>query len=152
MKMRDSALPSQRSLCAILDARQAENDSRMSTVWYFAYGSNMQSATFRGRRQIVPRSAHGARIAGWRIVFDKPPFVPIGESFANVVADPAAETFGVLYEIEAADLEHIELTEGVRIGNYDRISLDAEPLDATLVAVPLFPLASQKSHATPRPT
>src|SRR5262249_56866257 len=26
--------------------------AQMSAVWYFAYGSNMQSATFRGRRRI----------------------------------------------------------------------------------------------------
>ena len=124
----------------------------MSTVWYFAYGSNMQSATFRGRRRIAPRSARGARIAGWRIAFDKPPLVPIGESFANVVADPRAETFGVLYEIDTADLEHIELTEGVKIGNYDRIAVTAEPLGATLAAIPAFALASPKSDATLLPT
>ena len=45
----------------------------MSRVWYFAYGSNMQSATLRGRRGIAYRRALPARVSGWRVVFDKPP-------------------------------------------------------------------------------
>ena len=39
----------------------------MSTVWYFAYGSNMQSATLRGRRGIAYRRALPARVPGWRV-------------------------------------------------------------------------------------
>ena len=122
------------------------------TVWYFAYGSNMQSATFSGRRQIAPRSARGARVAGWRVVFDKPPLVPIGESFANLVPDASGEAFGVLYEIEPADLEHIELTEGVRIGNYDRTLVTAAALDQPAVAVAAVTLATTKSDPTLQPT
>jgi gamma-glutamylcyclotransferase (GGCT)/AIG2-like uncharacterized protein YtfP len=98
-------------------------------AWYFAYGSNMQSATFRGRRGIEWRRAVAARLSGWRLVVDKPPLVPIGEAYANIVADPAGEVFGVLYEIAAADLAHIDLTEGVLIGNYRRITALAVPLD-----------------------
>jgi hypothetical protein len=56
-------------------------------VWYFAYGSNMETATLRGRRGIEPLCALGARAAGWRLVFDKPPLVPVGEAFANIVPD-----------------------------------------------------------------
>ena len=101
---------------------------RVSTVWYFAYGSNMQTATFRGRRGIVYRRAVPARLAGWRLVVDKPPLVPIGHAFANVVPDPAGAVIGVLYEVTAADMEHVELTEGVRIGNYRRIDVTVAPL------------------------
>src|SRR6266478_7773083 len=54
-------------------------------VWYFAYGSNMETATLRGRRGIEPLCALGARAAGWRLVLDKPPLVPVGEAFANIV-------------------------------------------------------------------
>jgi len=48
-------------------------------IWYFAYGSNMQAATFRGRRGIEPLRALAARLPGWRLVLDKPPLVPVGE-------------------------------------------------------------------------
>jgi AIG2 family protein len=98
------------------------------TVWYFAYGSNMQPATFAGRRGIAAARIVAARAPGWRLTLDKTPLVPVGESFANLLADAAAETFGVLYEITADDLAHVDLTEGVLIGNYERIEIDVVPL------------------------
>jgi gamma-glutamylcyclotransferase len=114
-------------------------------IWYFAYGSNMQSATFCGRRRIECMRAVAARVPGWRIVFDKPPIVPVGESFANIVPDATAEVMGVLYEIGADDHEHIELTEGVLIDNYRRVVVAAVSLDGTL-AVDAFSLATDQ-HA-----
>jgi hypothetical protein len=111
-------------------------------VWYFAYGSNMQAATLRGRRGVSWSRALPARLAGWRFVCDKPPLLPdMAESYANLVPEPGAEAWGVLFELEADDLAHVELTEGVLIGNYRRVDVVAEPLAgaeavtaATLVA------------------
>jgi hypothetical protein len=91
---------------------------RVSWVWYFAYGSNMQAATFRGRRGIMPRAAVAAKAVGWRLVLDKPPLLSVGHSFANVVPDPGATVYGVAYEISAEDYAHVEFSEGVQIGNY----------------------------------
>jgi len=103
--------------------------SPVARVWYFAYGSNMQAATLRGRRGIAWVRALPARVAGWRFVSDKPPLVPsMAESYANLVPEPGAETWGVLFELDAEDLAHVELTEGVLIGNYRRIDVVAEPL------------------------
>lgn len=95
----------------------------MERTWYFAYGSNLHVDIFRGRRGIVHHRAVPGRLPGWRLVFDKPPLFPIGESFANLVEDAAASALGVLYEIDAAELHHIDLTEGVPIGNYSRIEV-----------------------------
>ncbi|MCC6848205.1 MAG: gamma-glutamylcyclotransferase [Deltaproteobacteria bacterium] len=97
-------------------------------VWYFAYGSNMQPATFAGRRGIAPSRALAARASGWRLVLDKPPLVPIGESFANLVATIGAEVYGVAYEITMEDLAQLDLTEGVLIGNYARVEIAVAPL------------------------
>jgi len=97
-------------------------------VWYFAYGSNMQPATFAGRRGITPARALAARARGWRLALDKTPLVPIGEAFANLVEAPDGEVFGVAYEISADDLAHVDLTEGVLIGNYRRVEITVEPL------------------------
>jgi cation transport regulator ChaC len=125
----------------------------VSTVWYFAYGSNMSSATLRGRRQVRFRRALPARVAGWRLALDKPGLVSVGHSFANIVADPEGEVFGVLFEITPDDLDHIELTEGVRIGNYDRVELTAVPIrpegHEPLAA---FSLASTRSDPELRPS
>jgi hypothetical protein len=92
-------------------------------VWYFAYGSNMQPATFEGRRGIVARQAVAACLQGWRLVFDKPPLLPIGQAMANVVEQPGDHVLGVAYAITPDDLAHLDLTEGVVIGNYRRIAV-----------------------------
>jgi hypothetical protein len=96
-------------------------------VWYFAYGSNMQPATFAGRRGITPSRALAARAPGWRLVLDKTPLFPIGEGFANLVPDADAEAWGVAYEITEDDLAHVDLTEGVLIENYRRIEIAVAP-------------------------
>jgi len=100
------------------------------SLWYFAYGSNMQTATFRGRRGIEYRAAVAVRAPGWRLCLDKPPLLPVGESFAHIVPDPAAEVLGVAYGVGLPEIEHIDLTEGVAIGNYQRIELEVWPLVA----------------------
>ena len=108
-------------------------------VWYFAYGSNMQPATFAGRRGIAPSRAIAARAPGWELVLDKPPLVPIGESFANLVAAPESAAYGVVYEITTDDLAHVDLTEGVLIGNYARVEIAVEPLAEAAPANPPHP-------------
>ncbi|MEW6271811.1 MAG: gamma-glutamylcyclotransferase family protein [Thermodesulfobacteriota bacterium] len=99
-----------------------------ASVWYFAYGSNMQSATLRGRRGVDYRCAVAVRVPGWRLVFDKPPFFPSGNAVANIVPDGAASVLGVAFAMSADDLAHVELTEGVGFGNYRRVELAVEPL------------------------
>jgi hypothetical protein len=121
-------------------------------LWYFAYGSNMETATFHGRRGIACLRALPARAAGWRLTLDKPPLVPIGESTANIVPDPDAEIMGVLYEITPADWKHVELTEGVRIGNYRRVTFRAVSLFAPPLEVDAVSLASERSDPTLRPS
>ena len=96
--------------------------------WYFAYGSNMHPTTFAGRRGIAASRALAARATGWRLTLDKTPLMPIGESFANLLAEDGAETFGVVYEVTGDDLAHVDLTEGVLIDNYRRIEIAIEPL------------------------
>lgn len=120
----------------------------MGSVWYFAYGSNMQSATFRGRRRIDWQRALPARAPGWRLVIDKPPLIPIGEAFANIVPDPESAVLGVLYEISPQDLAHVELTEGVLIGNYLRIDVPVVSLGSPPLEVVAATLRSDARDAT----
>ena len=124
----------------------------MTTVWYFAYGSNMQSATLRGRRGIQFLHAVPARAAGWRLVFDKPALVPIGEAFANIIPDAAAHVLGVAYEVSEEDLQHIELTEGVLLGNYDRVAVPVEPLSQPTAPLTAFSLTSDHRDPNLQPS
>jgi gamma-glutamylcyclotransferase len=121
-------------------------------MWYFAYGSNMQSATLCGRRGIAYHQAIAGRAVGWRLVLDKPPLVPIGESFANIIPDPAAEVLGVLYEISAEDLEHIDISEGVLLENYRRIEIPVQPLSAPERHIRAFTLTSEHRDPDLRPS
>jgi cation transport regulator ChaC len=122
------------------------------TVWYFAYGSNMQSATLRGRRGIQFLRAVPARAAGWRLVFDKPPLVPIGEAFANIIPDAATHVLGVAYEVSEKDMQYIELTEGVLLGNYDRVSVPVEPLSQPTAPLTAFSLTSDHRDSNLQPS
>jgi gamma-glutamylcyclotransferase len=122
-------------------------------MWYLAYGSNMQSDTLRGRRGVEFGRAVPVRVPGWRVVFDKPPLVSIGEAFANIVPDPAASTFGVAFEVSDGDLAHIELSEGVLLGNYRRVEVAVQAVvacpDAPRVAASL---ASDRRDPSLRPS
>lgn len=121
-------------------------------VLYFAYGSNMQTATFSGRRGIPFRRARPARADGWRLVLDKPPLVSIGEGFASIVPDPVAMVIGVVYEITALDLEHVDLTEGVLIDNYRRVEIPVTPLDAPHEVLRVQTLTSERRDPSLRPS
>ncbi len=116
----------------------------MDHAWYFAYGSNMQTATFRGRRGIDFVRALPARAPGWRLVVDKPPLLPIGESYANIVRDAVGEVLGVAYEVSVDALQTIDLTEGVLIGNYDRRTIAAVPLAGDVAPLDAFTLTSER--------
>ena len=121
-------------------------------VWYFAYGSNMQPATFRGRRGITPHDAVPARLAGWRLVFDKPPLLPMGQGMANIVAEAEAHVLGVAYAVTPEDLAHVDLTEGVLIGNYARVAVRVEPLGGAGDALEAFTLTSDRRDPTLLPS
>jgi gamma-glutamylcyclotransferase len=121
-------------------------------LWYFAYGSNMQRGTFCGRRGIECSRAEPARAAGWRLVFDKPGLIPLGEAFANIVPDAGAEVLGVAYEIDADDLAHVELTEGVLIGNYRPLEIPVALLADPGVVLTACTLASDRRDPRLRPS
>src|SRR5262249_1910583 len=103
-------------------------------MWYFAYGSNMQSETLRGRRGVPFRRAVAVRVRGWRVVFDKPPLFAVGEAFANIVTDVNAVALGVAFEVSEDDLAPIERSEGVMLGTYRRVEPAVEVLAACAAA------------------
>jgi hypothetical protein len=125
----------------------------MSLVWYFAYGSNMNSGTFRGRRGVEYARAIAARAPGWRLVLDKSSVFPFGETFASIVADPAAKALGVAFEVDESDLVRIDWSEAVPLGSYRRIEIEIAALtpmeDGPSSA---FTLTSDRRAARPGPS
>jgi gamma-glutamylcyclotransferase len=122
------------------------------TLWYFAYGSNMETATLRGRRGIAVVRALPARAFGWRVVFDKPGIVSVGHGFGNIVRDEAAEALGVAYELPVAEMEHLDLTEGVLIGNYRRVEIPVETLAPPATPIVAHAFVSEKRDPSLQPS
>ncbi len=67
---------------------------------YFAYGSNMNPARVRARGLLVER-AEGARLAGFRLQFDKTSRKHPDVGHANLVYAPDSFVEGVLYWLES---------------------------------------------------
>lgn len=92
--------------------------------WYFAYGSNMQRATFVERRGMRPTACRRAYLDGHRIAFDLP--VGPGErGVANLVVEAGARTWGVAYRLSHEACAFLDRTEGVDRGFYRRIAIEA---------------------------
>lgn len=111
----------------------------------------MQRATLGGRRGVSWRRAAPARLPGWRLCFDKPGLLGLGEAYATIVPDPRAATYGVAFEITTDDLAHIEWTEGVPLGNYRRVAVRVTALGSR-ERLPAVTLASAHRRPGTRPT
>ncbi len=101
--------------------------------WYFAYGSNMQPATFRGRRLIEPLETRVGCLAGYGLRFD----IPIGpgeRGVANLAVDEGASVWGVLYLLGSEQHAHLDRTEGVGNGLYNRVRVEIESAGDLVVA------------------
>jgi cation transport regulator ChaC len=91
-------------------------------LWYFAYGSNLDPATFEGRRRMRPSAAHPVRLDGFALVFD----LPVGEgrrAVANLKRQAGESVHGVAYRIRAEDAERLDQSEGVHRGYYARTAV-----------------------------
>ena len=96
--------------------------------WYFAYGSNLDPRTFRGRRRMRPLSTRTALLDGYALTFDLP--VGPGErGVANVRPDPYDSVEGVAYLISAEQARWLDRTEGVHRGAYRRIAVELIDVD-----------------------
>jgi hypothetical protein len=95
---------------------------------YFAYGSNLASRRLQDR---VPgaRARGRARLAGWRLVADKPG--RDGSAKVNIVRDPGTFVWGALWELALPDLARLDRHEG----GYERfevmVNADAGAVAAT---------------------
>jgi len=120
--------------------------------WYFAYGSNMQSGTLRGRRGIEYTRAVASHLVDWKLVLDKPSLLREGNTFANIVRDPGSVVCGVSFEVSDDDLAHIDLTEGVLVGNYQRIEVEVSSLGDETDRFSAYTLTSDRRHPETRPS
>jgi len=116
------------------------------SVWYFAYGSNMDPARLKERctdkgAPILERAA--GHLPGWRLAFNKRRRQAPREGAANVVEDPTGLVEGTLNRMPPEGLDLLDVDEGVSLGQYRRhpvrvLRVDlGVPVDAVMyVALP----------------
>ena len=109
------------------------DDARNLTVWYFAYGSNLDPGTFLGRRSMRPLETRVAVLEDFELRFDLP--VGPGErGVANVAPHAGDHVWGALYRLTRAEADRLDLTEGVHRDAYLRLDVQARASDAALIA------------------
>jgi cation transport regulator ChaC len=119
------------------------------TLWYFAYGSNLDSGTFLGRRRMEPLETRVGRLEGFELRFDLP--VGPGErGVANVAALAGADVWGVVYLLSHADAERLDRTEGVQHGAYARLAVAVRDLAGETVNA--FTYHSQRGREGRKPS
>lgn len=110
-------------------------------VWYFAYGSNLSSETFRSHRGIQPLKAIPVRVPGWSITFDiwgipyqEPAFssISVAASLVDIrshsqISAPAVH--GTAYLVDREAYYSIIASEGGGTA-YKEISVPAERIIA----------------------
>lgn len=101
---------------------------------YFAYGANMNSAVFEGRRGVKPLSKVPVVALDTRLCFTALGLLPFEPAFASVEPSVGAECHGVLYEISSSDWLRVRASElsieGVSVG-YQVVPVRTQPYLAT---------------------
>ena len=98
----------------------APGDGRL---WYFAYGSNLHRSIFVEQRKIEPYATRWGWVEDYRLRFN----IPIGpgeRGVANIEPETGARTYGALYLLSTEQFEHLDRTEGVNFGIYQRTPVE----------------------------
>jgi cation transport regulator ChaC len=133
----------------VWDAQPVAEAVDEPTLWYFAYGSNLDADTFLGRRRMRPCEMRVGVLQRFELRFDLP--VGPGErGVANVAAHESDEVWGALYRLTHAEAERLDRTEGVPFGAYRR--LDVAVRDASGALVTAFTYQSSRGVADRKPS
>jgi len=100
-------------------------DDVCDSIWYFAYGSNMDPARLIDARLAPAGAACFERVLGrldeWALTFDKPSAYFPGAAAANLTESRGAHVLGVLNRISADGLDVLDHYENVASGQYERV-------------------------------
>lgn len=103
------------------------SDDMCDSVWYFAYGSNMDPARLIDARLAPAGTACFERVLGrlddWALTFDKPSAYFPGAAAANLAESSGAHVFGVLNRISGHGLHVLDHYENVASGQYERVAV-----------------------------
>lgn len=109
-------------------------------VWYFAYGSNMDSNRLECR---VGRGGVEWAIGvvhGWDLVFNK--VANDGSGYANIRPGEQGILYGVLYLLSEQELQNLDCREGVP-KHYKRVRLPVQTEEGTIEAIAYMAVESK---------
>jgi len=120
-----------------------------ATLWYFAYGSNLDPGTFLGRRRMRPLETRVGVLEDFELRFDLP--VGPGErGVANVAALAGEQVWGALYRLTSAEADRLDLTEGVQHDAYRRLEVAVRAPDDSRIAA--FTYTSSRGREGRKPS
>jgi cation transport regulator ChaC len=103
-------------------------------VWYFAYGSNMDSKRLECRIGRKNLEWEVGCLRDYRLTFDKP--AEDGSGYANIQPCQGEIVYGVLYRLTRKELEKLDKYEGVYEGvpnHYYRGTVKVKTRDGSIV-------------------
>ena len=113
------------------------------SIWYFAYGSNMNERLFRDRRHMIWLEMRVGQLRGYRLAFTVAGGMRPGASApANIIEAPGETVHGVLYLLPLRKFARLDNSEGKQ---YAYLWTEAE--DAAGNRVPV--LTYTVPHAAP---
>jgi gamma-glutamylcyclotransferase len=117
------------------------------TVWYFAYGSNMNRAQMRARvKEILEEQA--GKLENYEFVFDKK--ARGGSATANIHSAPGKTVHGVLYKIQESALRSLDRYEGAP-EHYRRIEVTVSNAAGSKIAAQAFIATKVEKGLRPAP-
>jgi cation transport regulator ChaC len=118
-------------------------------VWYFTYGSNLDTDRKQDRTGLI-RKSHIAKLSGYRLAFNKRS--DRYRACANLLANPTEEVHGVIYRCTPEALAEMDEHEGVASGHYRRETVQVEKLDGQRVQAITYVANSQYIIPERRPS
>lgn len=101
------------------------------TIWYFAYGSNMDAERMKSRVGGWSERVPGL-LKGWCLKFNKVSSNDAKEGFANIEYCPTSTVEGILYAITEAELCRLDEHEGFPY-HYERHQIKVERRDTVTI-------------------
>lgn len=105
-----------------------------ATVWYFAYGSNMNAEQMRARASQYTDD-QVARLENYELLFNKK--ARGGSAKANIRPAPGKTVYGVLYRIPESSLRTLDRFEGAP-EHYRRIEVNVVNAEGNRVPAQVF--------------
>ena len=93
------------------------------TMWYFAFGSNLNPAVFEKRRNIHPLQVFPGVVQGYELVFDLPALPFVEPVMGNIRPNDQTSLHGAAFRVTKSQMDQILATEGGGMA-YKYISVD----------------------------